>query len=88
MYEKLQPLGVALGLGKEFGYYSPFAACAVMIGLGYLLSLKILHPRAAESTIEEASPADLPEETVETVLNSGPSVEGVIVTESTSWDKN
>ncbi len=88
MYEKLQPLGIALGLGKEFGYYSPFAACAAMIGIGYLLSLKILHPRTADSGVEEASPADLPEETVETVVNSGPSIEGVIVAESNSWDKN
>lgn len=45
MYEKLQPLGRAIGLGEGFGRYSPFAACAVAMTAGWLLSLKILKER-------------------------------------------
>lgn len=77
MYEKLQPVGTSLHLGKEFGYYSPFAACAVMIGAGYLLSLKILHPRAAAT-----APDALPTEAVDTILLSGPSIEAAVSTEA------
>lgn len=47
LYEKLQPLGVSLHLGAGFGRYSPFAACAVAVGLGWLLSLKILHVKGS-----------------------------------------
>lgn len=36
-------LGVALGLGREFGLYMPFACSAVFVMIGWLLSLKILH---------------------------------------------
>jgi DHA1 family multidrug resistance protein-like MFS transporter len=42
MYEKLQPVGVSLQLGESFGRYSPFAACALFITLGWVISLKIL----------------------------------------------
>jgi MFS transporter, DHA1 family, multidrug resistance protein len=42
MYDKLQPTGVALGLGESFGRYSPFLGCAICIMLGWLLSFKIL----------------------------------------------
>lgn len=42
MYEKLQPIGVQIGLGPDFGRYSPFLACAFCITGGWLLSLKIL----------------------------------------------
>ncbi|RYG48944.1 MFS transporter [bacterium] len=45
LYEKLQPLGKALHLGAGFGRYSPFLACAVALGIGWLLSIKILHER-------------------------------------------
>ncbi len=78
MYEKLQPVGERLHLGKAFGYYSPFAACAAMIGLGYLLSLRILHPRAAQT-----SPDALPNESVETLLKAGPGFDSAAATEPT-----
>ena len=42
LYEKLQPVGVSLGLGESFGRYSPFLGCAICITAGWLLSLKIL----------------------------------------------
>jgi len=42
LYEKLQPLGLQLGLGRAFGYYSPWAGCATCITLGWLVSLRIL----------------------------------------------
>lgn len=42
MYEKLQPLGVQLGLGESFGRYSPFIGCAVAMFLSWIISLKIL----------------------------------------------
>lgn len=42
LYEKLQPIGVSIGLGASFGRYSPFLCCAVCITAGWLLSLKIL----------------------------------------------
>ena len=35
-------LGVPLGLGKGFGFYSPFIGCALCVGAGWLLGLKIL----------------------------------------------
>lgn len=76
MYERLQPVGVRLGLGPAFGYYSPFAACAVMIGLGYLLSLKILHARSAVPVAEV-----LPPDSVDGLLQSGPSITTVVATE-------
>lgn len=42
MYDKLQPVGVSLGLGEAFGRYSPFVGCFACITLGWLLSLRIL----------------------------------------------
>ncbi|MGV3614478.1 MAG: MFS transporter [Fimbriimonas sp.] len=42
MYEKLRPVGVQVGLGEAFGRYSPFFGCAVCIGVGWLMSLKLL----------------------------------------------
>jgi|SRR5579862_2334121 len=42
LYEKLQPVGVSLGLGREFGYYAPWAGCATCITLGWLVSLRLL----------------------------------------------
>lgn len=42
LYEKLQPIGVSLGLGKEFGYYSPWVGCAACITFGWLLGMRIL----------------------------------------------
>ncbi|CAN5378724.1 MFS transporter [soil metagenome] len=50
LYEKLQPLGKALHLGEGFGRYSPFAACAISIGLGWLLSLHILRTKGSTAT--------------------------------------
>jgi MFS family permease len=43
-YEKMQPVGVSLGLGVSFGRYSPFMGCAICLAVGWLLSLKILKP--------------------------------------------
>lgn len=43
MYEKLQPVGVAWGLGEAFGRYSPFLGCAVCVLIGWLLSIRLLH---------------------------------------------
>jgi hypothetical protein len=42
LYEKLQPVGVQLGLGESFGRYAPFAGCALCVMVGWLLSLRIL----------------------------------------------
>ena len=42
LYEKLQPVGVDLGLGPDLGRYSPFVGCAVCMTVGFLLSLRIL----------------------------------------------
>jgi DHA1 family multidrug resistance protein-like MFS transporter len=42
LYEKLQPVGYSLGLGKAFGYYAPWVGCAACITLGWLIGLKIL----------------------------------------------
>lgn len=41
-YSALQPVGVQLGLGQGFGFYSPFIGCALCVGAGWLLGLKIL----------------------------------------------
>ncbi len=42
LYEKLQPVGETLGLGKAFGYYSPWAGCATCISLAWVVSLRVL----------------------------------------------
>lgn len=42
MYEKLQPVGVHIGLGADFGRYSPFFGCAVCITVGWIISLRLL----------------------------------------------
>jgi DHA1 family multidrug resistance protein-like MFS transporter len=38
LYERLQPVGESLKLGKALGYYSPFVGCALCVGLGWLLA--------------------------------------------------
>jgi MFS family permease len=55
MYEKLQPLGVQLGLGEGFGRYSPFVGCAVCMTIGWLLSLKILTSPTDNAMLPEKS---------------------------------
>jgi DHA1 family multidrug resistance protein-like MFS transporter len=51
LYERMQPVGEALGLGADFGRYAPFIGCAACLMAGWLLSLKVLHtpvqPKAA-----------------------------------------
>ena len=42
LYEKFQPLGAQIGLGASFGRYSPFLASAICVGLGWMLSLRVL----------------------------------------------
>ncbi len=42
MYEKLQPIGLQIGLGQSFGRYSPFVACAIFVTFGMALSMRIL----------------------------------------------
>lgn len=42
LYEKLQPVGEALGLGKAFGYYAPWVGCAACVTLGWVVSIRIL----------------------------------------------
>ncbi|HVT13410.1 MAG TPA: MFS transporter [Fimbriimonadaceae bacterium] len=42
LYEKLQPVGVSLGLGKAFGYYSPWVGCAACVTFGWLIGMRIL----------------------------------------------
>jgi MFS transporter, DHA1 family, multidrug resistance protein len=55
MYEKLQPLGVQLGLGADFGRYSPFIGCAACTIAGWLLSMKILHaPKTADALPQDS----------------------------------
>lgn len=61
MYEKLQPLGVQLGVGPEMGRYSPFVGCAVCVTLGWLLSVKVLHvekPVAIDGLPQAADPTE------------------------------
>ncbi|MBS1716952.1 MAG: MFS transporter [Armatimonadetes bacterium] len=43
-YERLQPVGEQIGLGPDFGRYSPFVCCAICITLGWLIGLRILKP--------------------------------------------
>jgi DHA1 family multidrug resistance protein-like MFS transporter len=52
LYEKLQPVGMHLGLGQSFGRYSPFLGCAICIGAGWILSLNILHERPKKALAE------------------------------------
>ena len=42
-YKHLQVVGKAWNLGADFGRYSPFMGCAIFIGAGWLLSLRVLH---------------------------------------------
>lgn len=42
LYGALQPVGVQLGLGISFGHYAPFVGCAVCIGAGWALGLKLI----------------------------------------------
>lgn len=46
-YEKLQPLGRMLGLGVDFGRYSPFVGCAVCVAIGWAISVRILRDPAS-----------------------------------------
>ncbi|HMS55741.1 MAG TPA: MFS transporter [Fimbriimonadaceae bacterium] len=41
-YGALQPVGISLGLGASFGHYSPFIGCALCVGAGWVLGLRIL----------------------------------------------
>lgn len=43
LYGALQPLGERVGLGVGLGHYAPFVGCAVCIGSGWALGLKLLH---------------------------------------------
>jgi len=52
MYEKLQPLGVQLGLGAGFGRYSPFVGCAACMLVSWLLGLKILRDGSSATSTE------------------------------------
>jgi MFS family permease len=45
LYGHMQPLGIRLGLGADFGRYTPFLGCAACLAAGFALSLKILHDR-------------------------------------------
>ncbi len=51
LYEKLQPLGVQLHLGADFGRYSPFVCCAACITIGWLVGLRILHEPGTPSAV-------------------------------------
>lgn len=42
MYDKLQPVGIQIGLGASMGRYSPFVGCFACVLFGWLLSLRIL----------------------------------------------
>lgn len=48
LYEKLQPVGISLGFGADFGRYSPFMGCAACVLIGWLLSLRILREPGAK----------------------------------------
>ncbi len=45
MYDKLQRVGIEVGLGASMGRYSPFVGCFVCVTFGWILSLKILKDR-------------------------------------------
>lgn len=52
LYGKLGPLGVNLGFGHSFARYSPFLGCGLCVGIGWILSFKLLRepkPAAAEA---------------------------------------
>jgi len=55
LYEKMQPVGKQLGLGIDFGRYSPFLGCAVCATIGTVLSLRILSDHKVHSTVEVPS---------------------------------
>jgi DHA1 family multidrug resistance protein-like MFS transporter len=42
IYEKLQPLGIQLRLGPDFGRYSPFVGSAVCIWIAWAIGLRVL----------------------------------------------
>ena len=42
LYERMQPVGLKLGLGVSLGYYAPFVGCAACLTAGFMLSLRIL----------------------------------------------
>jgi DHA1 family multidrug resistance protein-like MFS transporter len=42
LYEKLQPVGIHLGLGPDFGRYSPFFGCTICLLAGWLIGMRIL----------------------------------------------
>lgn len=80
MYEKLQPLGKAIGLGADFGRYAPFAACSVAVAAGWLLSLRILRdhvpttPDPGLDVLDAVGPVTPEIEPVDLSLPDGPSV--------------
>lgn len=41
-YQAFQPIGIQLGLGASFGHYSPFLGCALCVGTGWVIGLRIL----------------------------------------------
>lgn len=43
MYEKLQPFGESLGMGADFGRYSPFLGCVICVFFGWLIGVRLLH---------------------------------------------
>ena len=55
LYEKMQPVGKQLGLGVDFGRYSPFLGCAACATIGTLLSLKIISDRKAQPASQTPS---------------------------------
>lgn len=42
LYEKLRPFGRSIGLGEDFGRYSPFIGCAVCLTIGWIVGMRIL----------------------------------------------
>ncbi|MBI5707508.1 MAG: MFS transporter [Armatimonadetes bacterium] len=65
LYETLQPVGAKTVFGEALGRYSPFAGCAALVFLGWLLSLRILHDKPITPQTKTDEPGDVPGEASE-----------------------
>lgn len=48
LYERLRTVGEQIGLGRDFGHYAPFGACAIAVTFGWLLSIRVLREEAPQ----------------------------------------
>jgi MFS family permease len=86
LYEKLQPIGVSLGLGEGFGRYSPFVGCAACLTAGLLMSLKILRPPTG-ALEPEPQPEPEPEPAPTPTQESAPKTPPAPTPVPTNWEE-